>query len=498
MAELGAIASIVGIAAAGAKLSMVLFEFGSTVGSARTEVNQIATEISQFCAVLKQLHSTLTKAKAHRYSVSAIATTQDILKRCQEIFKEIEDIVHPLLNSAGKSKEPPVDVIARMKWTFRRSKVQVLQKTLESSKNTLQLMLVSTIAEQLEDEQEQAVIQGLIIANRCAVDELETLENEAEEQDEEKYDPPGTRTSEVKRIIKSKRASVWANSLIFDNSPLPSGFRRNTWGDTASAPTIASQAHYLVQAWTTRIPEISKDLNQDQSKGSGPVMEISKEKPGNDSAAPPTPLVQPQNLEKPPNLFYAEAIYDYETDYQAAVSFHKGDIIQVLGMHESGWWDGVINDVRGWFPSNYCRLILKPDHKSNATHHESDSEDSDSDEDYDQVSDAIQSDGLATKVKPTADFWIPQATPDGRLFYFNTWTGESVTELPNEVNSDSIPQAVADEGADKALSFFNTETGESAMEIQDEVNYHWIPQATPDGRLFYYNIETGEESKDPP
>ena len=29
-----------------------------------------------------------------------------------------------------------------------------------------------------------------------------------------------------------------------------------------------------------------------------------------------------------------------------------------------------------------------------------------------------------------ADFWIPQATPDGRLFYFNTLTGVSRRELP--------------------------------------------------------------------
>jgi hypothetical protein len=30
------------------------------------------------------------------------------------------------------------------------------------------------------------------------------------------------------------------------------------------------------------------------------------------------------------------------------------------------------------------------------------------------------------------DFWIPQATPDGRLFYFNTQTGETSMELPPE------------------------------------------------------------------
>jgi son of sevenless-like protein len=28
------------------------------------------------------------------------------------------------------------------------------------------------------------------------------------------------------------------------------------------------------------------------------------------------------------------------------------------------------------------------------------------------------------------DNWIPQATVDGRLFYFNTETGESSMELP--------------------------------------------------------------------
>ncbi|CBX98647.1 predicted protein [Plenodomus lingam JN3] len=31
-----------------------------------------------------------------------------------------------------------------------------------------------------------------------------------------------------------------------------------------------------------------------------------------------------------------------------------------------------------------------------------------------------------------AAYWIPQATPDGRLFYFNTLTGVSTMELPLE------------------------------------------------------------------
>lgn len=38
----------------------------------------------------------------------------------------------------------------------------------------------------------------------------------------------------------------------------------------------------------------------------------------------------------------------------------------------------------------------------------------------------------ATVNQEEAAFWIPQATPDGRLFYFNTLTGESTMELPLE------------------------------------------------------------------
>ena len=41
-----------------------------------------------------------------------------------------------------------------------------------------------------------------------------------------------------------------------------------------------------------------------------------------------------------------------------------------------------------------------------------------------------------------AAFWIPQATPDGRLFYFNTLTGVSTMELPLETptsNNESGP-----------------------------------------------------------
>jgi hypothetical protein len=43
-----------------------------------------------------------------------------------------------------------------------------------------------------------------------------------------------------------------------------------------------------------------------------------------------------------------------------------------------------------------------------------------------------------------ADFWIPQATPNGILFYFNTETGESSMELPLESPSSRMQNKARD------------------------------------------------------
>ncbi|KAK3302508.1 ras guanine nucleotide exchange factor domain-containing protein [Chaetomium strumarium] len=145
----------------------------------------------------------------------------------------------------------------------------------------------------------------------------------------------------------------------------------------------------------------------------------------------------------PPGAMYVRALYDYEADDRTSLSFHEGDIIQVITRLESGWWDGVINGVRGWFPSNYCEIIPSPDElpeMEDGGDAEQTDEENDEQEVYeeglddDDVSD--HDEGLPLEGHDTdrsrADFWIPQATPDGRLFYYNTMTGESRLELPLE------------------------------------------------------------------
>ncbi|KAL1862706.1 hypothetical protein VTK73DRAFT_6675 [Phialemonium thermophilum] len=147
----------------------------------------------------------------------------------------------------------------------------------------------------------------------------------------------------------------------------------------------------------------------------------------------------------PQGTMYVRALYDYEADDRTSLSFHEGDIIQVITQLESGWWDGVINGVRGWFPSNYCQIITSPDELPEVDPANNDPRVVDEAEENDMYEEGYDEDDLSdhddpsalafqnvTRDKSRADFWIPQATPDGRLFYYNTMTGESSMELPLE------------------------------------------------------------------
>lgn len=168
----------------------------------------------------------------------------------------------------------------------------------------------------------------------------------------------------------------------------------------------------------------------------------------------------------PPGI-YVRALYDYDADDQISLSFRQGDIIQVLTQLESGWWDGIVNGERGWFPSNYCEFV---DEKTGEQLDQSFGHQSDLDESDAEIDDATAAaaaaagndsdSALTQQAGPTASrggeeqadheeaalFWIPQATPDGRLFYFNTLTGVSTVELPleNPSAADENGSAAAD------------------------------------------------------
>jgi hypothetical protein len=143
MAEISAVASIIGVAGAGARLSLLLYEFASTVAPARGEIISVGHDISLSSAVLKQVASVLDNQKAARFSTTALGTTLEIVERCLVIFQEIDSDVRGLMKERADDKISSVTLnfIAKVKWTFKRSEVRLLQGTLDSMKTTLQLML---------------------------------------------------------------------------------------------------------------------------------------------------------------------------------------------------------------------------------------------------------------------------------------------------------------------------------------------------------------------
>jgi len=54
---------------------------------------------------------------------------------------------------------------------------------------------------------------------------------------------------------------------------------------------------------------------------------------------------------------HCEAKFDFEAQDDTQLSLKQGDIIQVISRLSSGWWDGICNGKRGWFPSNYVQDI---------------------------------------------------------------------------------------------------------------------------------------------
>jgi hypothetical protein len=148
MAEtIGLISGIAGIAAAGAKVSLSLYQFASTVESARTDIISVGQEISLLCAVLTQISTAIDNQRLVRFTPDACHTTYEIVERCRSIFEEISEIIDGLRGKQvlenAEDGEGRMRWIQRVKWVFKRTRVQMLRKSLDSMKITLHLMLTT-------------------------------------------------------------------------------------------------------------------------------------------------------------------------------------------------------------------------------------------------------------------------------------------------------------------------------------------------------------------
>lgn len=53
--------------------------------------------------------------------------------------------------------------------------------------------------------------------------------------------------------------------------------------------------------------------------------------------------------------YIVQAEYSFQGENNDELRFTKGDIITVTQREDGGWWEGTLNEVTGWFPSNYVK-----------------------------------------------------------------------------------------------------------------------------------------------
>ncbi|KAJ7164624.1 ras guanine nucleotide exchange factor domain-containing protein [Mycena crocata] len=231
---------------------------------------------------------------------------------------------------------------------------------------------------------------------------------------------------------------------------------------------------------------------------------------------------------------FCRALYDYEAQDASALSFRQNDIIEVLTQQPSGWWDGLLGDERGWFPSNYVTVISDEEAElafSGSEMSIPDRRTNDSQADTASVLDmshalmrgtqAENEEWLDTEIGglgggmeelanaaldaplQSSDFWMPEVTSDGQIYYVNTKTGQRARDLPHEGDGDTsdsdlaglTSQSSSRSGTSAGLGLSNglpqgsRETSSAAgfgLLRRTSTPEPWVKKLADDGMSYYY------------
>ncbi|TFK40718.1 ras guanine nucleotide exchange factor domain-containing protein [Crucibulum laeve] len=242
----------------------------------------------------------------------------------------------------------------------------------------------------------------------------------------------------------------------------------------------------------------------------------------------------PEQLDDQYTTLFCRALYDYDAQDASALSFRRGDIIEVLTQQPSGWWDGLLGDERGWFPSNYVTIITDeeaeaafagsdfgtqngrptethPDpsvvdmsHAMMGSTQAENEEWLDNELSYRNGSAAHGRTTPGNPSQPSSDFWMPEVTADGQIYYVNTHTGQRSRDLPQEAEEDVsdtdlaglTSQSSSRSGTAAGLAFGMNDASDTSDSNPDVAGFGivrstgtpepWIRKLADDGMSYYY------------
>ena len=132
MAEIAA--SIIGISSFGVRLTLELYNFGATTASAKQQTDRIAKHVTLYSNVLELLAERV-KEDAPMISEVAIDLVEELYDQSEEIFERIR----ALLPRGDPGDE--LSFMQKIKWNFKKPKVDLLVGELEYLKGTVQLLV---------------------------------------------------------------------------------------------------------------------------------------------------------------------------------------------------------------------------------------------------------------------------------------------------------------------------------------------------------------------
>ena len=138
--ESSVIASTIGVAGAGFRLSLILNAVGAEIADTDVEIQTIARGISSYSLMLKQVGLTVQTTRTLA-SQSAIDTISQIAKQSQYVFDEVKRMVEMVQKQDDKGHIQSISIAQRVTWCFKKQRVQYMLGQLECLKLSLSLML---------------------------------------------------------------------------------------------------------------------------------------------------------------------------------------------------------------------------------------------------------------------------------------------------------------------------------------------------------------------
>ncbi|KAG7004239.1 ribose-phosphate pyrophosphokinase 5 [Physcia stellaris] len=142
MAELGLVASIVGIADVGVKISSGLYKLAVALKQAGKDVRSIANHLNSISSVLRHFAEVI-RSKADLLD-PARALAEDLISSCEDRLvesQEMLDRLEPLVEQTGTRTDR---AMLRVRWVLEKTKFATHQESLASLQGTLTL-LISTM-----------------------------------------------------------------------------------------------------------------------------------------------------------------------------------------------------------------------------------------------------------------------------------------------------------------------------------------------------------------